>query len=251
MNDILDVLCDNDSENARVISFVGAGGKTTSIFNLASKLTNRGKSVIITTTTHIYKPENTKVVEEQSALKKALCSNDMVVVGRPCDNGKLKCVEENFLYELKEYADYVLIEADGAKHLPIKVPKENEPVIPKCSDMVIGIVGIDCLKRPIEKVCFRWQEAINLLTEERMKTKGIEEFSNIDGKHLITEEDIVAIVCSHKGVRKNVKEKSFKVIINKVENEDLIDSAERIIYMLRNKGIQHCYMTSYKEYERM
>ena len=40
-----------------VISVVGAGGKTSLIFAWARELADAGKSVVITTTTHMYRPE--------------------------------------------------------------------------------------------------------------------------------------------------------------------------------------------------
>src|SRR5437868_15433333 len=40
-----------------LISIVGAGGKTTTMYTLASELAQRGKRVITTTTTNIYFPK--------------------------------------------------------------------------------------------------------------------------------------------------------------------------------------------------
>ena len=40
-----------------VVSVVGAGGKTSLIFAWARELASAGKNVVITTTTHMYRPE--------------------------------------------------------------------------------------------------------------------------------------------------------------------------------------------------
>ena len=41
--------------------------------------------------------------------------------------------------ELRRAADVVLVEADGAKRLPLKAPAEYEPVIPPCADAVAAV----------------------------------------------------------------------------------------------------------------
>ena len=55
-NTITDALQVRLPEHA-VISVTGAGGKTSLIFAWARELAAAGKSVIITTTTHMYRPE--------------------------------------------------------------------------------------------------------------------------------------------------------------------------------------------------
>ena len=40
-----------------IISYVGAGGKTSSIYQDAAAFVNEGKKVMITTTTHMYVPK--------------------------------------------------------------------------------------------------------------------------------------------------------------------------------------------------
>ena len=41
-----------------IISYVGAGGKTSSIYQDAAAFVNEGKKVMITTTTHMYVPKD-------------------------------------------------------------------------------------------------------------------------------------------------------------------------------------------------
>lgn len=50
---------DMDISVDRVIAFVGAGGKTTLIQKMARELQENGKKVIVTTTTHMYRPDDT------------------------------------------------------------------------------------------------------------------------------------------------------------------------------------------------
>ena len=60
-------------------------------------------------------------------------------------------------------AHFVLVEADGAAGRPVKAPAEWEPVIPPCSDLVIVVVGLDCLGQPAEeKTAFRLERFLDL-----------------------------------------------------------------------------------------
>lgn len=229
-------------EDSKIIAFVGAGGKTTTIYNLANQLIKEGKSVIVTTTTHIYRPLDIEVAMDMESMQKILQEGKLVVAGIPCEDGKLTCLENEIFNRLGDYADYVLIEADGAKKMPIKVPKDNEPVIPEGVDMVVGVVGMDCIGKSIKTVCFRPQEAVKLLNEE---TKEI-----VTENHLITEEDVTRIIGSEKGLKKSVGQKRFKVILNKVDNQKNERASEKIIMILESKGIEGCLMTSYNENER-
>ena len=116
-----------------VTAIIGAGGKTTLMLRLAEELSRRGR-VIVTTTTHIFPPQNMPFSEIAVQPKPVLC------VGTPCENGKLTAPREA-IGLLARYADYVLVEADGSKRLPIKAHAAHEPVIPAEAEQVICVVG--------------------------------------------------------------------------------------------------------------
>ena len=46
---------------------------------------------------------------------------------------------------------WIIVEADGAKRRPLKAPGRYEPVIPACSHIVIGVVGLNGLGKPLDK----------------------------------------------------------------------------------------------------
>ena len=48
----------------------------------------------------------------------------------------------------------VLVEADGAKELPCKVPEEWEPVIPKQTTQVVAVYGLDAIGKHLQKLVF-------------------------------------------------------------------------------------------------
>ena len=55
---------------------------------------------------------------------------------------------ESLAHELE--LDAVLVEADGAKQRPVKLPASHEPVIPRGSSIVVPMAGLDALGRAID-----------------------------------------------------------------------------------------------------
>ncbi|MEI0612026.1 selenium cofactor biosynthesis protein YqeC [Brachyspira pilosicoli] len=163
-----------------IILVCGAGGKTTYIKNLSKSY--KDKKVIITTTTKIYKPnEYTNNINSHSFDNK-----NIIVLGKEYDEKKLMYAGDDELNNAIKYADIILIEADGAKHYPIKIPNENEPVIP---DILLGqiskiviIMGLHALNRKFSEVCFRY----NLCKEiDKNKIVDIETIKFIANKYYI------------------------------------------------------------------
>ncbi|MEC4727619.1 putative selenium-dependent hydroxylase accessory protein YqeC [Shewanella sp. D64] len=55
--------------------------------------------------------------------------------------------------------DLIIIEADGAKHLPIKAPSRHEPCIPPNVDIVIAVTGCEVINQEIEPaLVHRWTD---------------------------------------------------------------------------------------------
>jgi probable selenium-dependent hydroxylase accessory protein YqeC len=42
-------------------------------------------------------------------------------------------------------ASWILVEADGAAGKPLKAPAEHEPVLPRGTSVVLGLIGLSCL----------------------------------------------------------------------------------------------------------
>lgn len=132
-----------------ITAVIGGGGKTSLIERLADELSARG-SVIVTTTTHIYRPAHLPFSLRATGRDRILC------VGTPCADGKLTAPAQSF-EELASLADYVLTEADGSKRLPLKAHEAHEPVIPPGAQEVIAVVGASGLYRPICEAAHRPQ----------------------------------------------------------------------------------------------
>jgi probable selenium-dependent hydroxylase accessory protein YqeC len=161
-----------------VLAFVGAGGKTSGLYALAGELAADGARVLVTTTTMIYDPareggrgldsvelhrELAPDADRESpssigSLKRALdriraCAARGKVLcvaskALPAE-GKLRGIDPGLLEVLATAFDYLLVEADGSRGLPVKAPGPAEPVMPPCADIVVGCVGLDCLGTPI------------------------------------------------------------------------------------------------------
>ena len=222
-----------DYEKYPVIAVVGGGGKTSLIYRLTDELIDKGKRVIITTTTHMAGESELPFARGGDAVRvKELLDKERYVIAAEYeeDTGKYASLTEEKLEELRELCDVMLVEADGAKHLPCKVPNEKEPVIiPECTD-VIAVVGMDALGKPLEEVCFRKDLAV--------------QFLNTSYKHLIAEEDIAKILSSVQGARKGVEDRKYCVVLNKCDDEIRKERAEKIRSLLKEKSIENVMITS-------
>lgn len=148
-----------------VTAIIGSGGKTTLMLSLAQELSKRGR-VIVTTSTHIFPPGNCPFSPKAEIFEGILC------VGTPCENGKLTAPVQSFA-ELEQLADFVLVEADGSKRLPLKAHLPHEPVIPKNAKKTICVVGASGLNRPIEQSVHRAERFFELTASPLATPKAV------------------------------------------------------------------------------
>ena len=195
-----------------IISAVGAGGKTTLLRKTAERLSLCGETVVLTTTTKIRKPELSDIREWEKN------GGRIRVFGTPAEEGKLAAPSEQEFQMLFRHFRHVLIEADGAKRFPLKVPADREPVIRKETELVVCVAGMSALGRPLREACFRWE-----LLPETLR----------DGGRLITVEDMVLILGSEWGGRKGTSGIPFRVFLNQCDTEKQRESAMQILELLR------------------
>lgn len=136
-----------------IICLTGGGGKTTTAQILAGQLPGR---TIFCTTTRIFPSETLPVFLDggESVLESALRRHGAICIGTAADNGKLAAPVIP-MERLRALADYVLVEADGSKGLPLKAHLPHEPVIPDGADRRLLVVGADGFDRPIGTVAHR------------------------------------------------------------------------------------------------
>lgn len=167
--DVLQILKIN--KTAKCICVVGSGGKTSLLYHLAKCYQKQGKTVLLTTTTKMYLPkENAVLSGDALEIQQKLKQWRLVVAGIPCGNGKIEELPKQIWEKVFPMADVVLVEADGAKRLPLKMPNDTEPVLPKECDFLVTVVGLSCLGKPLAQVCHRWElsryHANTIVTEE-------------------------------------------------------------------------------------
>ena len=210
-----------------IVAFTGGGGKTSLIYYLAEKFSGEGKRVIITTTTHMaWEPERPFAVAEDAAGIRQLLDQYGYVTAAYHKAGQPKIFgpDREILEKLSGLCDVLLVEADGAKRLPLKVPAQWEPVIPEIAEVVVGVIGLDCIGKNISDTAHRPVDVADFL-----------------GKCVadaVTWEDAARIAVSEKGLRKDVGGRRFLVYLNKADVLESLDMAEKIVERCRMDGIE-------------
>lgn len=223
-------LLELDIEKYPVIAVVGGGGKTSLIYRLNEELLSMGKRVIITTTTHmVYEPERPFARGGEEGEVKELLERYGYAAAAELDEeqGKITSLSQEKLLRLKELCDVMLIEADGSRQKPLKVPAEWEPVIPSFANVVISVVGLDCLGKPICETTHRMERTSEFL-KKRMDAP-------------VTEEDVVKIASSIHGLFKNVEGRVYRVYLNKSDTLKSREPAEKIVEELLEEGTVAAY----------
>lgn len=139
-------------------AIIGGGGKSTLLRALADALAPHAR-VLVATSTKMYVPDWCPVVRDASlaAVERAFAESPVVCAGLLCElPGKLAA--PGLAWEaLAGAADYVLVEADGSRHLPLKAHAAHEPVVPACASRVVCVAGIDGVREPVSQACHRPQ----------------------------------------------------------------------------------------------
>lgn len=220
-------------EKGHVISLVGGGGKTTLMSTMADYLASKDFRVLVTTTTHIGIPQDGRYAATIEDVKWLWKSGTYAVVGLSDGDHKLSMLPEEQLREYMALADVTLIEADGAKRLPCKVPRAHEPVLqPEC-DIVVGVMGADTLGERCEDVCFCLDEVKALL--------------QIEENHRMTEEDMARILASLQGTRKNVGDRLYYPIVNKCDRLEINTQGKKLLEQMKRYGLERAVLTTCRE----
>jgi molybdenum cofactor cytidylyltransferase len=142
-----------------VVSFVGGGGKTTSMFRLAGELAGMGWRVVTTTTTHISQ-EQVKMspaaiyLDGVSLLSEQLARHGQcLIIGAPDGRGRVSGASSELIAEIQARADVdaVLVEADGSRSRPFKAPGVREPVVPATTTILVPIAGLNALDTTLDE----------------------------------------------------------------------------------------------------
>jgi probable selenium-dependent hydroxylase accessory protein YqeC len=89
----------------------------------------------------------------RNELRHAISTDRIACLGAPHPSGALFAPYGITFKELEELADYVLIEADGSKNMPLKAHRPFEPVIPPCSKLTVCLIGVSGIGRLPYEAC--------------------------------------------------------------------------------------------------
>lgn len=197
-------LCDALTVPKGVTGVVGGGGKTSLIDRLCDELKDDGK-VLRLTTAHCWLPEGFVLLSPTpQTLAEAFKRHRVVAVGELNMAGKLQ-QPKGELVPLFELADYVLIEADGSKGLPLKAPAHHEPALCGLEGLVIAVAGMTGLQQPIGQAAHRPERYAALTGKELADTA--------------TPQDAAKVLQSPMGQRKNVHS-AYTVLLNQCDTPE-------------------------------
>jgi molybdenum cofactor cytidylyltransferase len=150
-----------------MVSFVGAGGKTSVMKALALSVRSRGIGVLTTTTTHVrrsefWSPPFAPVIigdAKRSMLARFVRAGKIPFVHGGTEGEKLRGIPSEKVRSVGRGFGAVLVEADGGKGMPLKRLRDHEPPLPPGGKVVL-VVGADAAGRPAEEACFNWEGAV-------------------------------------------------------------------------------------------
>lgn len=221
------------------ISFIGGGGKTSLMFRLAEEIPFQN-TVIITTTTKIYlPPERFPLVilgEEEQAERELYrylqAGLRPVVAAGLLENNKLGGISPGQVSLLQQYADYVLVEADGSRGLSLKGHLESEPVIPGTATLIVVVVGADILGKTLEGRYVHRPEVVSKLTGREIGTAIDAEF-------------VAELIAHPEGLLRECPQNARVVLfINKTELLSELDEALRLGRLALGKKIEKVILGS-------
>lgn len=197
------------------VAFVGAGGKTTAMFQLARELP---PPVIITSTTHlgawqIPLADQHVIASSLNDISHIKFEGVMLITGPVGADDRTESIDQELLKGLHTKATEsglpLLIEADGARQRSLKAPKDHEPPIPKFVNDVVVIAGLSAIGKPLSEEVVYFSDSFSKL-------------SGIQINETITPGAVVGVLCHQQGGLKNITSGIRRtVILNQSDTPEL------------------------------
>lgn len=187
-------------------AFVGAGGKTTAMFQLARQLP---PPVIVTTTTHLGAWQTSLADRHVIATRPAeLAGLDprgvTLISGDLTSRDRVAGLNDEVLSWLRDMVRQqklpLLIEADGARQKMLKAPGADEPVIPGFTDLVIVVAGLSGI-------------GTLLLEDVVHRSERFAELSGLKMGDVITAEALVRVMKHPEGGLKGIPAEARRVAL--------------------------------------
>lgn len=191
------------------LGFVGAGGKTTALFQLARELP---PPVLVTSTTH-FAMWQLRLADQQYSLSDpqevanldvANLAGVIILTGEMAELERVSGLDLPTLDQVHSLAEAqqiaLLIEADGSRQLPLKAPGDYEPPIPSFVDTVVVVAGLSALGKPFTS---QWVH----------RPERFQSLSGLAPGEEITAQAVACVLTSRSGGLKNIPAVARRVVL--------------------------------------
>ena len=222
------------------IALVGAGGKTTALFQLARQIEG---FVWATTTTHlgagqVSLADRHFVVQTSDEFRVDRFKQQKVslITGPFTQDDRVSGLLPDLLERLyRSSADErvsIFIEADGSRSIPLKAPAAGEPAIPAWVTHVIVVVGLSALRKPFTS---QWV----FRPDEFSRLAAIAEGESISMEH------ISEMLIHPLGGLKNIPPQARKIVfLNQADTGEIRSMSRQMISKLLNGGFDQVIIGS-------
>jgi molybdenum cofactor cytidylyltransferase len=211
------------------LAFTGAGGKTSALFQLAHQLP---PPVLVSASTHLATSQLAKAdrhffvhsTEELMAIQSKIFDGVVLLTGPEGGDGRTLGLSGEILDQLNDLAGYrgipVLIEADGARTLPLKAPAGHEPAIPSFSNFVVVVAGMSGLGRHLDSASVHRPESFAALS-------GLEIGARVDSKALVQ-----VLLHPDGGLKRIPSGARRSILLNQADSLQQVEAANGMVEML-------------------
>jgi probable selenium-dependent hydroxylase accessory protein YqeC len=204
-------------EKHPLIAITGGGGKTSLMFAAAKFLSQKGR-VVTTTTAKILSPDGTQSdgtyfvsnMYEAAGLVARMPERGVITLVKAVHENKLigfKPPEADTIAQDTE-ADWVIVEADGSRGLPLKAYESWEPPVPLCVSCQLIVLGADLIGNPLD-------------SSRVFRPELICDRFNVEMGEILTAEKVAEIVSSEDEYLKNSPPDAKRILM--VNRADLVD----------------------------
>jgi molybdenum cofactor cytidylyltransferase len=210
------------------IALVGAGGKTTALFRIASEYS---RPVILAASTHLAVSQTARADTHHEINTRADFSllKDQPLQGinlftGPVEGERTRGLPEEALVWLDRYcSDHslpLIIEADGSRERPIKAPADYEPPIPPFVNKVVVLAGLSAIGKRISSEWVHRPEIFAAL-------------SGFSLGEAIIPEAIARVLTHPNGGLKNISPTTTRIaILNQADSPELREMADQMAQSL-------------------
>jgi len=143
-------------ESGELISLVGGGGKTTTLFTVGEQLSG---TTVLTTTTKMGAEQSSGypvlIDPSDDELTTELAKSGRALAWKAADDRRAIGVSGARCDQWFELADNVVTEADGSRKRPFKAPADHEPIVPSRTTLLVACIGASAFGQPINQACHR------------------------------------------------------------------------------------------------